>query len=145
MSSFGFEPVPLVAGGTIVRGRFIKLSTAADNTALQAGANAMVHGIAEMAPRDAPIDGADATTIAAATNSDPVPYIPEGNVCLLEIGTGGVTRGAEIKSDSDGTGILAATTGATKQWVGAIALETASAGEFARVQVKVYPHYPALS
>lgn len=140
---FGFEPIPALAGGTINPCRFIAQDTAADNQVVQAGANARVCGISTEAPRDAPIDGASG--VAASLGDGNMMYNPEGNVCLLEIGSGGITRGAEIKSDTDGTGIAAATTGAVKQWVGAWALESAVQGELARVLVKIYPHYPALS
>lgn len=140
---YGFETIPAVAGGTIRRSRFVKASTAADNTLLEADANEEIVGVSLEAPKAPPIDGASATEIAVAT--DPIPYYPEGKICLLEIGSGGVTRGANIKSDADGKGVLAATTGTTMQWVGAKALETASEGEFARVLIKSFPIYPALA
>src|SRR6185369_8897067 len=122
---YGFEPIPALAGGTIRPARFVKPSTAADNTLLEADANEMAVGISVEAPRDAPLTGAS-TDLAAS--GDPIPYYPEGCVALLTIGTGGVTRGAQIKSDADGNGVLALTTGTTMQWVGASALESASEG-----------------
>jgi len=134
---YGFEPIPAQAGGTIRTARFVKPSTAADNALLEADANEMAVGISDTGPRDAPLDGANATTIASA--DDQFMYHPEGNVCLLEIGSGGVTRGALIKSDADGKGVLALTSGTTNQWMGAIALETAVETEYARVLVKVFP------
>ena len=140
---YGFEPIPGISGGTIRTARFVKQSTAADQTFLEADANEQAVGISDVAPKAAPIDGANATDIAAS--GDQFMYHPEGNVCLLEIGSGGVTRGAQIKSDADGKGVLAATTGATMQWVGAMALETDAEGELARVLVKVFPIYPALT
>jgi hypothetical protein len=134
---FGFEPVPAIAGGQIRPSRFVKISTAADHTLLEADANEMAVGISAPGTRDAPLDGASGDI---ASTGDQFEYSPEGTVCLLEIGTGGVTRGAEIKSDADGKGVLALTSGTTNQWVGAIALESAVETEFARVLVKVYPH-----
>jgi hypothetical protein len=141
--SHGFEPIPAIAGGTIRVCRFVKASTAADATLLEADANEEAVGVSQEGPKAAPVDGADSDDIAVAT--DPIAYFPEGSVCLLEIGSGGCTRGANLKSDADGKGVLAATTGATMQWVGAKALETASEGELAKVLVKVYPIYPALA
>lgn len=139
---YGAEPIPFVSGGTIRPSRFIKQSTAADHTALEADANERAIGISHESTRDAPL--ADASQ-SHAESGDQVSYYPEGTVCHLVIGTGGVTRGAAIKSDADGNGVLAATTGATMQWVGAWACESADEGELCRVLVKVYPHYPALS
>lgn len=138
MPTAGFETISAEAGGTIHRARFIKISTSADRQMLEDGANGMPIGISHEGPRDAPLDGADATVIAAANQQ--FDYYPEGRVCQLEIGSGGVTAGAEIKSDTDGTGILALTSGTTNQWVGAIALETAAAGTLGWVLVKIYPH-----
>ncbi len=134
---FGFEPIQGVSGGTIRPARFVKPSTAADYTLLEADANEMAFGISDSGTRDAPIEDASGNIAAAG---DSFMYHPEGNVTILEIGSGGVTRGAEIKSDADGKGVLALTSGTTNQWVGAIALETAVEGELARVLVKVYPH-----
>lgn len=130
---FGAELIPAVAGGTIRPSRFVKMSTAADFTLLEADANEFVVGIAHEAPRDAPLDGASAN-LAESTAPDPVPYYGEGRVCLLTIGSGGITRGAYLKSDADGNGVALAAS--TKQNVGAIALESASEGELARVLVK---------
>ncbi len=139
---YGFEPQQAEAGGDIRPSRFVKQSTAADNTILEADANEEIIGISGPATMDAPIPGASAN---AAEANDPVTYHPEGNICKLEIGSGGCTRGANLKSDADGKGVLALTTGAVMQWVGAKALESASAGEFAMVLVKSFPIYPALS
>jgi hypothetical protein len=139
----GFEPIPALAGGQIRPSRFVKPSTAADNTLLEADANEMAVGISSEATRDAPIDGASGD--AATTGDGNMMYYTEGMVALLEIGSGGVTHGAQVKSDTDGKGVLAATTGATMQWCSAIALESALEGESARVLIKVFPIYPALS
>jgi hypothetical protein len=138
-----FETIYSTAGGDIRPARFVKLSTAADNTVLEADANEVTFGISSEATQDAPLPGASALAAAA---DDPLAIHPIGSVCLLEIGTGGVTRGAYIKSDADGKGVLAATTGATAQSVGAVALESASENEFCRVLVLHLPKfYPALS
>jgi hypothetical protein len=137
------ETVYSTAGGDVNPSRFVKLSTAADNTVLQAGSNEDVFGISSEAAQDAPLPGA--STLAAAAD-DPLMIHPDGSVCLLEIGSGGCTRGDYLKSDTNGKGVAAATTGPTAQFIGARALESASAGEFARVQVKTIPkYYPALS
>lgn len=140
---FGFEPIEAIAGGDIRTARFIKPSTAADATLLECDANEMAVGISAEAPRDPPLDGADATEIAEAGGQ--FEYYTEGHVCLLQLGSGGATRGAQLKSDADGKGVLAATTGATMQWCGAIALESASEDELCKVLVKVFPIYPALA
>lgn len=134
---YGFEPVQGVSGGTVRPARFVKPSGAADYTLLEADANEMAFGISDNATRDAPLEDASGNIAVAG---DSFNYHPEGNITVLEIGSGGITRGAEIKSDADGKGIAALTSGTTNQWVGAIALESAVEGELARVLVKVYPH-----
>lgn len=138
-----FETIQGVAGGDVRPARFVKISTAADNTFLEADANEVTIGIATNATQDAPLPNADGD---AAEATDQLAVHPIGSVCDLEIGSGGVTRGANIKSDADGKGVLAATTGAIAQNVGAIALESASEGEFARVLVvQIQKLYPALA
>lgn len=139
---YGFEPIPAVAGGTIRPSRFVKVSTAADNAILEADANEQVCGACAEHTRDAPIEDASGN---AAVSGDAVTYYPEGNRALVLVGSGGVTRGAEVKSDADGQAVLAATSGATKQWVAGIAEQSASEGELAFILLKTYPHYPALA
>jgi len=138
-----FENPNFTAGGDIYPSRFVKLSASYDNTVTQAGTNEQPIGISSDATRDAPLDGASGLA-AADTNALQV-NLP-GSVCLLEVGSGGLTRGDYVKSDTNGKGVTAATTGATAQFVGALALESASAGELARVLVLFIPKfYPALS
>lgn len=138
-----FENPGLVAGGDIRPNRFVKLSTSADNTVLEADANELTFGVSSEATQDAPIDGASAN---AAEATDPLEVKTVGQVAKLEIGSGGVTRGAFVKSDADGKGVLAATTGATAQNIGAQALESASEGELANVLIVMLPkYYPALT
>lgn len=138
-----FENPPFIAGGDVRPARFVKQSTSADNTVLETDANEEVFGISTNATQDAPLPNADGD---AAEAGDPVHINTPGMICDLEIGSGGVTRGAWIKSDADGKGVLAATTGTTAQNYGAKALESASENEFARVMVWPVPKvYPALA
>ncbi len=137
-----FDSIQHVAGGDIRPARFVKQSTAADYTVLEADANERVIGVATNATQDAPIPSGDGD---AAEAGDSVAVNPIGSYSLIEVGSGGITRGALVKSDTDGKAVLAATTGPTLQWIGGQAVETASAGEFAKILVMSFPHYPALS
>lgn len=122
----------LVSGGNIYPSRFVKLSTAADNTALQAGANDPQIGISQVGTKDAP--GLTGASAYAAEAGDNIQIWGLGDICLLEAGAGGWTRGDRLKSDADGKGVPIAGTGAN-QHVGAYALESAAANEFGRVQI----------
>jgi hypothetical protein len=130
-----------VAGGNIGIARFVKQSTAAPFRVLQAGANERVTGISQLGQKYAPIPSN--TNYYAAEAADNLAVYGEDEECLLLIGSGGVTQGALIKSDADGKGVLALTTGTTAQEIGAEAMQTASENEYARVKVfiqtKVYP------
>lgn len=137
-----FATIPFEAGGTINPSTFVKVSTAADFKVLAAGANDPVIGIASAAAHDAPLSGA---ATSAAVSGQSVEVHPIGSVALLLVGTGGWTRGDELKADTDGSGITRATTGTTIQNVGAIALESASAGEYARVLIVRTSIRPALT
>lgn len=137
-----FATIPFEAGGSIAPSIFVKVSTAADFKVLAAGANDAVIGISSAAAHDAPLSGASTT---AAESGDSLEVHPIGSVALLQAGSGGWTRGDELKSDSSGYGVTRATTGTTVQNVGAIALESASEGEFGRVLVIRTSIRPALT
>lgn len=133
----------LVAGGNIKPNRFIKLSTSANNTALQAGANEAVIGIARQGTKLAP--GID-TTGYLATSGDNVPYFGDGEVTMLVLGSGGCAAGDLLKSDINGAGVAIATSGTTAQEIGARALEAGASGELVRVVVEIqHKTYPALA
>lgn len=123
-------PAPnFIAGGTINPATFVKVSTAADNTVLAAGAGEWTIGIATPSQKLAPIPSNSSTY--AATTGDAVTVFGLGDICNLQAGTAGWTRGAKLASDASGNGV-AATTG---DYVGAVALESASASSLGRVQV----------
>lgn len=132
-----------VAGGVVRVCRFVKVSTATDKNLLEADANEAIVGISGDAALEAPIPNSSANAATAA--NDPMRWHPIGSVCKLFIGSGGVTRGDEIKSDADGKGVKVATTGTTIQEVGAIALESAIENDLADVLVVRYPRRPALA
>lgn len=138
-----FATIPLKAGAAIGAALFVKLSTAADNTALVADTNAPIIGVSSEAAQNAPIPGASANAAVAA--GDQLNIHPIGSVCMVTAGSGGVVRGGELVADSDGTAVARATTGTTIQNVGAIALQSAAAGELVEVLVVRYPLRPALS
>lgn len=120
---------PLIAGGNIAPATFIRLSTTANQTALAASTGEKAFGIADESTMVAPTDGA---STYHATAGYPVKYFMRGETCKLTIGSGGCTAGDWLKSDSSGGGVAATT---DKDFVGAIALETASAAELAEVLI----------
>lgn len=134
-----------LAGGTIRVCRFVKLDTTANHTLLEADANERVHGISQDGSRVAPTPSVTADPPEAAQDGEQLQIHEEGEQCLLLIGTGGCTANDRLKSDADGKGVAIATTGTTIQHYGAVALETASAGEYAKVRVQIGSERPALS
>lgn len=125
-----------VAGETIRVCRFVTLDTSADFTVNEADANEKIHGISQEGGRVAPIPSVTADPPEAAQAGEQLEvHSTDDRVVMLEIGTGGVTAGDRIESDADGKGVTMATTAGTTREVGAIALETASAGDLARVEV----------
>ena len=132
------------AGGTIRPSRFVKWDS--DNASvLEADANERTCGISTEAAPLAPIPSVTTNQYTDGDSMRVYTPSPGNDECLLYIGSGGVTAGAMVKSDADGKGVLAATTGTTTQWVGAEALETASEDELCRVRVVNYPFRPALA
>lgn len=123
----------LKAGGDINPSRFIRLDTSDDNTAVEcSAATAAILGISTDATKVAPQDGA--STLAAEAG-DHVEWRKDGDVALLELGTGGATRGDTLTSDANGQGI---TTTTDANFYGAIALESGSAGDKIEVLVTAY-------
>lgn len=130
-----------VAGGDIAPSRFVKAGST-DFEVLQATANAQILGIAQEGTREAPIPSVSTNLAASDTETLSVYGLTEE--CLLELG-GTVTVGARLKSDANGKGVAAATTGTTAQEYGAIALEGGASGELIRVQVITGNIRPAIS
>lgn len=133
----------LVAGGDITTHSFVKVSTAADNTALQAGANEQVIGISQVGPKEPP--GVSGSSTLAAAAADHIQVFGNGDICLLRAGSGGWTRGDNIKSDASGNGVTAATTGTTVQNIGAVALTSAAENELGTVQIIIMKTRPELT
>lgn len=134
----------LVAGGTIRPSRFVKLSAAADHQGLEADANERVIGISGEGGKFPPLDDLVTTNVHAAAG-DPIRLYGDGDICLLELGSGGATRGGRLISDNDGKGVAMATSGTTIQHFGATALESGSNGDKIRVQVLIGSERPALT
>lgn len=134
-----------MANGNIKPSRFVKVDTTINNGALQASTNEAVIGISQEGTKYPP--ASDQSNVYAAEQYDNVEVYADGtDECLLCLGTGGAYAGALLKADSDGCGVIAATTGATAQNIGAIAMQSGLATEFIRVKVyKQDKYYPALA
>lgn len=130
-----------LAEGTIRPSRFVKAGSG-DFSALEADANEAVVGVSQEGTADPPIPG---VTPVAASSGDHLKVYGKGAECLLELGSGGITFGAYLKSDADGKGVAAATTGTTKQQLGARALEGGAEGDLIRVIVHIEGVFPALA
>lgn len=125
----------LISGGNVSPSVFVKLSTSADNTGLQADANATIVGISGVNTKDPP--GITGSTSYHAESGDMLELFGQGDICLLKAGSSGFTRGERLKSDANGYGTAIANSGSSQN-VGAIALESAASGEFGRVMVVIY-------
>lgn len=121
MADMGFTP-NLIAGGDIAPFRFVKLSTAADFTGLACAAE----GDYPVGVTDGSVYKFDATL--HAVDGTPITLQPS-NTVQIELGTGGITRGAFLESDANGKGIAAAGVAAVSCYV---ALESGAAGDIIR-------------
>lgn len=131
----------LMAGGNIYPSRFIKMDNTNHEAVQAAAATDTPIGISYEAQRDASTPSA---ADYAATDGESIPHYSLGDVCRLQIGSGGCVPGSKLVSDADGKGVIAATTGTALQVVGAIAYETASENEYALVRVVLYANRAAL-
>jgi hypothetical protein len=134
-SSYVVTP-PLMANGNIGTCRFVKVDTAADWKALQAGAGDAVVGISQEGPADPP--GLNGSTAYAAVAGKTFTTYGPGAIVLLEAGSGGFTRGTWVKPDADGKGVTAS----AGDVAGALVLESAAEG--AKGHVLVWPAIASL-
>lgn len=128
-----------IAGGTIQPSVFVKVSTSADNTVLQATAGSSSHGdqvigISQAGSYDPP--GFIGSATDAARAGLPIEVFALGDVCLL-LSSAGWTAGDYLKSDANGNGITSSTTGDN---IGAQALSTVLTGAYGRVQILISAH-----
>jgi hypothetical protein len=127
MGSFSDTPA-LIAGGDIYPFRFVKCSTAADDTGLQAAEiTTPILGVSDGSTKVSVGTGSD----LHAASGDPI-TLQGGDVVLVQAG-GNITRGAMVQSDSNGKAVTAATTTGLN-YQGYVALQSASDGLVIRVQ-----------
>lgn len=125
-----------IATGTIQPARFVSMDTTGGNlfSVIQSVLNdTKIIGISQPGSEDAP--GTTGAASDAARSGASLQVYGPGDVCLLEIGAGGITAGDWLESDANGKGITASLASATAVYYGAKALETAAASEKARVVV----------
>lgn len=128
------RPQPqLIAGGNILPGRFVKLSTSADFTGLQATANDRILGVSGLGSNYPPLSDLVGTNYHAQAG-DPIDLKGDGEIVQVLAGDV-ITRGDRLKSDAYGAAVPIATTGTTIQQIGAVALQSAIANEYVWVQV----------
>jgi hypothetical protein len=132
------------SNGNIKPARFVKEDTTTPGTVLQATDGSASHGdkpfgVSGSSQRFAPYgplqDGYHAIQNENCTVYQPGMPPPDGDNIMLTVGAA-VTVDDDLKSDSDGRAITAASTG---DWVGATALDTATA---AGQQIPVKLVYP---
>lgn len=127
------------AGGTIRVARFVKLT--GDNQVEECDANEKAIGISDIGGRTPPIPDVTTDPPEAAQSGEQVavhvPFWRTGaDDVQLTIGSGGCSAGTELKSDADGKGVAVASSAG--QWVGAIAVRSASEDEIVPVLQCLY-------
>jgi hypothetical protein len=137
------------AYGNITLSSFVKIDTNNNHAVLQAGNNSSIVGISQEGSQLAPFSGASplssqAGSSLAAIGNATLPATLRvyglGEECLLMLGNNTI-RGQFLRSDSTGNGTPAETTGNVSVNIGALALESGSAGEKIRVQVQTRKDY----
>lgn len=122
------EMLQVKAGGDIGPSRFVSIG-AADNTVIESNADDIdVVGISQEGVKDAPGNGG---STEAAESGDNLMIYPPGSKAIVELGTGGCTRGTYGMPDADGKAIA----GTTGKPVFCLFFESGSAGEFVEVLV----------
>ena len=117
-------------GGNVNPSCFVMVNAGTDNSLIQATTGAEVMGISMEATKAAPIAGASGY---AGVSGDQAQYYPIGSFALVVVGSGGLTAGADVASDTNGNAVLAATTGTSNIYVAGNAKTSANAGELALI------------
>lgn len=132
--SIGTGAAFTTAGGNVIVNRFVKPHTTAHQV-VQGTANSAVCGVAPDDSGEAPLPSYTTDPPYAGTAGKAMKVYRPGDVCRLAIGSGGCSVGSLLESDSNGKGVIAATTAGTVRYIGARALTAASDGDSALVEV----------
>lgn len=127
--SHAFTNFPgMVAGATIAPKRLLKLSTSAEFTLIHnAAATTACIAVSGEGQKVAPgLPGAD-SAVHAEAGDQLLDILGPGNVVKLVAGSGGVTKGANVESDSVGLGVIPS--GAGEHCIAGQALTAAAEGE----------------
>lgn len=131
------QPKAMMANGTIVRCRFVKMDPTANHKVIQcAVTNDVMIGVAGDEARTAPTSDVGISPYQVAQAGEMVNVHPNTGECLLEC-SGGWKAGDRLTSTSSGLGITNPKTGAPPH-IGAIALTAANDGELGLVQVCIF-------
>jgi|SRR6185436_8393059 len=130
------QPKAMLANGTIIRARFVKLDSTVNHAVIQAGTNDPIIGIAGDEARTAPTPDVGIDPYQAAQAGEMIDVHPNTSECLLEAG-GTWLAGDRLTSDTNGKGVKNPKTGHPPR-IGAIALTGASSGELGLVQVCIF-------
>lgn len=118
------------ADGAISISVFVKESATNDNSVAQAGSGDKPIGISQESASLAPY-GSNASG-AAVSAGDFLRVYQVRDICNLQAGSAGVTRGDFLKPDANG----AAVTASTSDYYGAFAMESIPSGAFGKVQIE---------
>jgi hypothetical protein len=132
------QPKTMMANGTIIRCRFVKLDPTANHKVIQCNVvNDLPFGIAGDEARTAPTPDVGITPYQVAQAGEPIDVHPNTSECTLECGATAWVAGNRLTSDANGAGVPNPKTGAPPH-IGAIALTAAATGELGLVQVCIF-------
>lgn len=115
-----------VAGGTIIPGQFVKLTTS-DMTVVAAGANDPIFAIAYNATRYPPGTVGSNDDVAATSGQQVNLYAPNQLVPVRCAGV--IARGAFVESDTNGSAVTVTTTAAGRRYIGGWAVTLGAASQ----------------
>ena len=100
------QPKTMMANGTIIRCRAVKMDSTANHKVIQCAAiNDTPIGIAGDEARTASTPDVGISPYQVAQVGEPVDVHPNTSECTLEIGTGGCLAGDRLTTDVNGAGL----------------------------------------
>lgn len=129
-NAFNLGP-SFIAGETIPPRRFLKLSTSAARKVLKCNTTSPIIGVSGSGQKAPPgTTGAD-TAVHAESGDQMHDMRTMGDIVDVDVGSGGLTTGCPVGSDSVGLAIIA--TGTGQHYIGGYALDAYAEGEVGKV------------
>ncbi len=122
--------------GTVVTSTFVKLDGTNNHGIAAAGSGGVIFGISQEGSRTAQTPDVTDDPPQAGIAGQSIHVYQDGDYCQVRAGAS-ITVGDKLKSDSNSYATPCTLTAGTREYYGAIALESAASGSLVKVKVAI--------